>query len=67
MLIGSITAHLTGQGDSPYAASKAAVAHLGRNLGAQVGYRRLTADFTVDNDAGNMKLKGPYFGGVLRF
>jgi hypothetical protein len=42
-------------------------AHLGRNLGAQVGYRRLTADFTVDNDAGNMKLKGPYFGGVLRF
>ncbi|KQT32538.1 short-chain dehydrogenase [Sphingomonas sp. Leaf412] len=32
VLIGSITAHMTGQGDSPYAASKAAVAHLGRNL-----------------------------------
>ena len=32
VLIGSITAHLTGQGDSAYAASKAAVAHLGRNL-----------------------------------
>lgn len=32
ILIGSITAHLTGQGDSAYAASKAAVAHLGRNL-----------------------------------
>ena len=29
-----------------------ATAHLGRNLGAQVGYRRLTADFTVDDDAG---------------
>jgi len=32
VLIGSITAHLTAQGDSAYAASKAAVAHLGRNL-----------------------------------
>ena len=32
VLIGSITAHLTGHGDSAYAASKAAVAHLGRNL-----------------------------------
>lgn len=32
VLIGSITAHLTGQGDAAYGASKAAVAHLGRNL-----------------------------------
>lgn len=32
VLIGSITAHQTGTGDSAYAASKAAVAHLGRNL-----------------------------------
>ena len=32
VLTGSITAHMTGQGDSAYAASKAAVAHLGRNL-----------------------------------
>ena len=32
ILIGSITSHLTGEGDSGYAASKAAVAHLGRNL-----------------------------------
>ena len=32
VLIGSITAHVTGHGDSAYAASKAAVAHLGRNL-----------------------------------
>lgn len=32
ILIGSITAGLTGQGDSAYAASKAGVAHLGRNL-----------------------------------
>ena len=32
ILLGSITAHMTAQGDSAYAASKAAVAHLGRNL-----------------------------------
>jgi NAD(P)-dependent dehydrogenase (short-subunit alcohol dehydrogenase family) len=32
ILTGSITADLTGQGDSAYAASKAAVAHLGRQL-----------------------------------
>jgi NAD(P)-dependent dehydrogenase (short-subunit alcohol dehydrogenase family) len=32
VLIGSITAHLTAQGDVAYAASKAAVAHLGRNF-----------------------------------
>ena len=32
ILIGSITAHLTAQGDVAYAAGKAAVAHLGRNF-----------------------------------
>lgn len=32
ILLGSITAGLTGQGDSAYAAAKAGVAHLGRNL-----------------------------------
>lgn len=32
VIIGSITAHMTAQGDSAYAASKAAVAHLGRNF-----------------------------------
>lgn len=32
LMVGSITAHMTGQGESIYAASKAAVAHLGRNL-----------------------------------
>lgn len=32
ILIGSITAGLTGQGDSAYAATKAGIAHLGRNL-----------------------------------
>ncbi len=32
VLIGSITADLTGQGDAAYAATKAAVAHLGRQF-----------------------------------
>lgn len=32
LLVGSITAGMTGQGDAAYAAGKAAVAHLGRNL-----------------------------------
>lgn len=32
ILIGSITADLNGEGDSAYAATKAAVAHLGRNM-----------------------------------
>lgn len=32
VMIGSVTAHMTGQGDSAYCASKAALATLGRNL-----------------------------------
>ncbi len=32
VLLGSITSHLTGEGDSAYAALKAGLAHLGRNL-----------------------------------
>ena len=32
VLIGSITAEMTGQGETMYSASKAAVAHMGRNL-----------------------------------
>ena len=32
VIIGSITAQVTGQGDAAYAASKAGVAHLGRQL-----------------------------------
>lgn len=40
---------------------------LGRNLGVQAGYRSLTVDYLVDEDAGELKLKGPYVGGVLRF
>ncbi len=38
-----------------------------RFLGIQGGYRSLTADYIVDDDTGDLKMKGPYFGGMLRF
>ena len=38
-----------------------------RYLGAQVGYRRVTAEYLIDPDAGDLKMKGFYFGGLLRF
>jgi hypothetical protein len=38
-----------------------------RFLGIQGGYRSLTADYVVDDDTGDLKMKGPYFGGMLRF
>jgi hypothetical protein len=42
-------------------------AHFGKHLGAQIGYRQLDVDFLVDGDAGTMTMKGPYFGGFVRF
>jgi len=42
-------------------------AHLGRNVGVQLGYRSITVDFLVDNDQGSMKMKGRYLGGFVRF
>jgi len=41
--------------------------HLGRNVGVQYGYRSVTVDYVVDDDRGNLKLKGRYFGGLIRF
>jgi hypothetical protein len=37
------------------------------NFGAQVGWRRFTVFYRVDDDEGDFKLKGLYFGGVARF
>ena len=42
-------------------------AHLGKHVGLQGGYRSVTVDFLVDGEAGDMKMKGPYFGGFVRF
>ena len=37
------------------------------NFGAQAGYRSLTVFYRVEEDQGDLKLKGLYFGGVIRF
>jgi hypothetical protein len=37
------------------------------HFGAQVGYRSLSVFYRLDSDDGNLKEKGPYFGGVVRF
>jgi hypothetical protein len=42
-------------------------ANFGRHIGAQLGYRSVTVDYVVDDDTGNLKMKGMYFGGVIRF
>ena len=36
-------------------------------VGAQVGYRSLDVGYVVDKDSGDFKMKGIYFGGVIRF
>lgn len=40
---------------------------LGRYVGVQGGYRSITADYFVDDDRGDLKLEGPYFGVLVRF
>jgi hypothetical protein len=37
------------------------------NVGFQAGYRSLTVFYKVETDTGDMKMKGLYFGGVVRF
>ena len=40
---------------------------IGRHVGIQGGYRSIIAEYIVDEDTGDLKLQGPYFGGVVRF
>ena len=35
---------------------------VGRNFGVQGGYRSVVVDYIVDEDTGDLKMKGPYFG-----
>ena len=37
------------------------------NIGAQVGYRSINVEYTAELDTGDLKVKGFYFGGVVRF
>ena len=41
--------------------------NFGRHVGAQAGYRSLTSDYSIDEDEGDLKMKGFYFGGLVRF
>ena len=36
-------------------------------VGAQIGYRSLDVGYLVDKDQGDFKMKGLYFGGVVRY
>jgi hypothetical protein len=40
---------------------------MGRNFGVQGGYRSVVVDYVVDEDSGDLKMKGLYFGAVVRF
>jgi hypothetical protein len=42
-------------------------ANLGNHLGVQGGYRSITVDYLASEDAGALKMKGTYVGGVFRF
>jgi hypothetical protein len=44
-----------------------ATLNFGRNAGVQGGYRAITAEYLVDADRGDLKMKGVYFGALLRF
>jgi len=37
------------------------------NFGVQAGYRSIDVFYRVDSDEGELKLKGPYLGGLVRF
>ena len=43
------------------------IVSFGRHIGAQAGYRSVTADYIIDEDFGDLKMQGPYIGGVVRF
>ena len=41
--------------------------NFGRHVGVQGGYRSVTAEYFVEEDSGELKMKGLYFGGIVRF
>ena len=44
-----------------------ATGSISRFFGVQAGYRSVTADYLIDEDSADLKLKGPYFGLMVRF
>ncbi|MGE3275246.1 MAG: hypothetical protein AB7O67_09045 [Vicinamibacterales bacterium] len=43
------------------------VVNFSNNFGAQVGYRSVDVSYAVDLDSGNLKFKGWYYAGIVRF
>ena len=41
--------------------------NFGRHVGAQFGYRNLDSEYSVEEDEGDLSMKGFYFGGLVRF
>ena len=41
--------------------------NIGRNVGVQGGYRSLDVEYVAPEDLGHLKMKGYYFGGIVRF
>ena len=41
--------------------------YFGKAVGVQAGYRSVTVDYVIDDDIGNLKLKGPWLGGLVKF
>ena len=39
----------------------------GGHFGVQGGYRSVTVDYFIDDDRGDLKLQGPYIGGIVKF
>lgn len=39
----------------------------GRFIGVQGGYRAVTVDYLIDDDTGDLQMKGPYIGAVVKF
>ena len=39
----------------------------GRHIGVQGGYRAVTVDYVIDDDIGDLQMKGPYVGAVVKF
>ena len=39
----------------------------GRYVGIQGGYRSVVADYVMNDDIGDLSMKGPYFGAVVKF
>ena len=39
----------------------------GRHFGVQGGYRSVTVDYFIDDDRGDLRLHGPYIGGIVKF